>query len=45
MQPNNQSVSNGIDGSIGLKRLHVNMIIDLIELNPSEISIGLEGVV
>ncbi len=38
------SVCIRIDGSIGLKRLHVNTLIDPIELDQNEISIGLEGV-
>ena len=36
---------NRIDGSIGLKNLHVNTLIDPIELDPNEISVGLKGVV
>jgi len=35
---------NRIDGSIGLKTLHINTLIDPIELDPTVISIGLKGV-
>ncbi len=40
-----KSVCNQIDVLIGLKSLHVNTLIDPIELDQNDILIGLKGVV